>query len=405
MSKSADNRDTKQAAVGGKTITKSDYLSLAAFLRSRAKLQRIQKRDPNGEAVQAAADQYEDREFVAAYESFKPAYDRVVTDMQRVLARNVDIEAKKLATQQSKSLAVARDNVQQMRVHAQQIIDQFEKLRQDLEMKPLVRLHIKNGRVMRMAAPTEVESPPTTLRSEEDTQVNAVAIPAKPAPIESAHYKKAPYAPPEIGSMYSVRDKTKTERIIQVIAKSLDGTLIQVEMLEQGLPSDKPIQLSVDSLARQAEKGWCSLLLPHADNPEAKPASNSEAVATSADDTLMRIDIQNFGRCCASIVRAKLKFNTQLVKDIADGAFRIGQYDKAFFMFEQLTVGFSTAVTASHQAISEGRRKLIHDKGRLSGKEIAERTAAFVRSEQLIYAAEREFSTILEGLRMYLLRK
>jgi hypothetical protein len=74
-------------------------------------------------------------------------------------------------------------------------------------------------------------------------------------------------------------------------------------------------------------------------------------------------------------------------------------------MFEQLTVGFGAAVTASRQVISEGRRKLQHDKDRLSGKEIAERTAAFVRSEQLIYAAEREFSTILEGLRMYLLRK
>jgi hypothetical protein len=41
-------------------------------------------------------------------------------------------------------------------------------------------------------------------------------------------------------------------------------------------------------------------------------------------------------------------------------------------------------------------------KGNLSGKEIQERTAAFIRSEQLIHTAEREFSTILEGLRMYL---
>ena len=31
-----------------------------------------------------------------------------------------------------------------------------------------------------------------------------------------------------------------------------------------------------------------------------------------------------------------------------------------------------------------------------------ERMAAFVRSENLIHTAEREFSTILEGLRMYL---
>ncbi len=409
MSKSTENRDANslrgQPDSTAKAITKSDYLSLATFLRSRAKHQRVQKRDPNGEAVQTAADHYEHREFVAAYESFRPAYDRVVTDMQRVLARNAEIEAKKLAAQQSKSLAVAKDNVQQMRSHAQQIIDHFEKLRQDLESKPLVRLHIKNGRVRPSDAPPREESPTTTLRSEDDTQVNAVVIPTSAAPVSSDHYKKAPYAPPEVGSVYCVRDKTKGERIIRVIAKNLDGTFIQVEMLEQGQPANKPIQVAVDSLARQAEKGWCNLLLPVAEGTADKSDSSAEPAAPRGDDTLMRIDIQNFGRCCASIIRAKLKYNTQLVKDVADGSFRIGQYEKAFYMFEQLTVGFAAAVTASRQVISEGRRKLTHDKDRLSGKEIAERTAAFVRSEQLIFAAEREFSTILEGLRIYLLRK
>ncbi len=406
MSKSAENHDTKHAGSAAKLITKSDYLSLATFLRSRAKLQRVQKRDPNGEAVQAAADHYEDREFVAAYETFKPAYDHVVTDMQRVLARNAEIEAKKLAAQQSKSLAVAKDNVQQMRAHAQQIIDQFEKLRQDLEAKPLVRLHIKNGRTRPSnAPPPSEESPPTTLRSEDDTQLNVVATPTSAEPVGSDHYEKAPYAPPEVGSVYCVRDKAKGERIIRVIAKSADGALIQVEMLEQGQPPHKPIQLAVDSLARQAEKGWCNLLLPITQATAAKPEPASEYPVLTAGGPQMRIDIQNFGRCCASIIRAKLKYNTQLIKDVADGSFRIGQYEKAFYMFEQLTVGFAAAVTASRQVISEGRRKLTHDKDRLSGKEIAERTAAFVRSEQLIYAAEREFSTILEGLRMYLLRK
>jgi hypothetical protein len=42
------------------------------------------------------------------------------------------------------------------------------------------------------------------------------------------------------------------------------------------------------------------------------------------------------------------------------------------------------------------------EKGNLSGKEIQEQTAAFVRGESLIHTAEREFSSILEGLRMYL---
>jgi hypothetical protein len=60
-------------------------------------------------------------------------------------------------------------------------------------------------------------------------------------------------------------------------------------------------------------------------------------------------------------------------------------------------------VNTSRQQIAEGRRILIAEKGNLSGREVQERTAAFVRREQRIYSAEREFSTILEGLRMYLL--
>ena len=41
--------------------------------------------------------------------------------------------------------------------------------------------------------------------------------------MEISRYVKAPYAPPEQGSLYSVRDKVKGERIIRVIAISSDG--------------------------------------------------------------------------------------------------------------------------------------------------------------------------------------
>jgi hypothetical protein len=84
------------------------------------------------------------------------------------------------------------------------------------------------------------------------------------------------------------------------------------------------------------------------------------------------------------------------------GPFRAGNYEHAFRTFEQLALGFTTAVSNSRRAIADGRRKLTSEKGKLSGKEIQERTAALVRSEQLIHTAEREFSAILEGLRMYL---
>jgi hypothetical protein len=116
----------------------------------------------------------------------------------------------------------------------------------------------------------------------------------------------------------------------------------------------------------------------------------------------MRLDSQNFGRCCADIARANIKFSTQLIKDVGDGPFRAGNYEQAFLTFEQLAVVFNSAVANSRRAIADGRRALNAEKTNLSGKEIQDRTAAFTRSEQLIHTAEREFSTILEGLRMYL---
>ena len=81
---------------------------------------------------------------------------------------------------------------------------------------------------------------------------------------------------------------------------------------------------------------------------------------------------------------------------------RTKNYEQAFLTFEQLAVGFNSAVANSRRAIADGRRALTSEKGKLSGKEIQDRTAAFVRSENLIHTAEREFATILEGLRMYL---
>jgi hypothetical protein len=116
----------------------------------------------------------------------------------------------------------------------------------------------------------------------------------------------------------------------------------------------------------------------------------------------MRLDIQNFGRCCGDIIRANIKFGTQPIKDVADGPFRAGNYEQAFLTFEQLAVGFNSAVANSRREIADGRRTLTSEKGKLSGKEIQDRTAVFIRSENLIHTAEREFATILEGLRMYL---
>jgi hypothetical protein len=130
-----------------------------------------------------------------------------------------------------------------------------------------------------------------------------------------------------------------------------------------------------------------------------RPFDQSNCVHT------LRIDIQNFGRCCATIAFAELKYNTQLIKDVADGSFRAGEYEKAFLTFEQLVTGFTSAVNSSRQAIADARRELIAEKGQLSGREVMDRTAALVRREQRVFAAEREFNKILEGLRMYVMEK
>ncbi len=396
------NSSNQAAKSGSPTVTKNDYLSLAGFLRGGESTQRVSKRDPNSEAVRTTADLYGNREYVPAYECFKPAYEKVVGDMQRVLARNVEFEANKLAQRQHVPIAVAKERVQNIRAHAQQVIDQFDRLLRDLESKPLVRAHIKKGgRTPAVVETPVVEPPPTTLGSTSETLVEAKA--ALPVEVVSGpnRYLKTPYSPPQKDYLYSVRDKAKGERIIRVIAISDDGALIQVEILEDGMQPKPPIQLTSDSLARQAAKGWCSLLVPVAEDEKISPLASKEANAHFRFVT-MRLDSQNFSRCCGDIVRANLKFSTQAIKDVQDGPFRAGNYEQAFLVFEQLAVQFNSAVANSRRAISDARRMLSAEKGRLSGKEIVERTAALVRSENLIHTAEREFSTILEGLRMYL---
>jgi hypothetical protein len=359
---------------------------------------------------------FENREYVAAYESFKPLHDRVVVEMQRVLARNLEFEANKLAQEQRKSLAAAKESIQKMKVHAQEVIDRFSSLLQDLESKPLVRAHMKKGRPASAATVHPLNNVQTNALSTADetlvsrpdpvtehaTDVELPSSPSLEVICGDARYRKSPYVPPEIGTLYSVRDRTRGERIIRVVGKSPDGKLVQVETLDDGKPSPRPIQLMVESLARQAAQGWCFVLLPAAEIAQACTAGDQRAVADATTNLTMRLDIQNFGRCCADINRANIRYDTQLIKDVGDGPFRAGNYEHAFLTFEQLAVGFTSAVASSRQAIAEGRRALAAEKGKMSGKEIQERTAAYIRSEQLIHTAEREFSTILEGLRMYL---
>jgi hypothetical protein len=392
----------KTATAGAAPVTKNDFLLLAALLGGKDNLHRGQRQDFYTKALNAAGELYEKREFVSAYESFQPVYDRIIADMQRVLARNAEFEANKVAKEQRKPLAAAKEYVQKMKSNAQQVVNQLERLLLELKSKPLVRMHLKKSGGA-IAAPTKsaVEAATTTLNSANETRVDTHRAVLLEVASGENRYTKAPYAPPEKGALYAVRDKTGGERIIQVIAKSPDSAFVQVQVVQHGKPSNQIIQLAAESLARQAAKGWCHLLIPvhpgeAVTNPHQQTAENVEQIA------MMRLDSQNFGRCCADIVRANIKFSTQLIKDVADGPFRAGNYEQAFLTFEQLAVGFNSAVANSRRAIADGRRALNAEKTNLSGKEIQDRTAAFTRSEQLIHTAEREFSTILEGLRMYL---
>ena len=151
------NQANNEAKSGDKAVTKNDYLALAGFLQG-SEMQRVFKKDPNGEAVRTTAELYGNREYVAAYDSFKPAHDRVVSDMQRVLARNVEFEANKLAQKQHVPIAVAKERIQNIRAHAQQVIDQFDRLMHDLESKPLVRAYIKKGGNTAAAVEAPVEA-------------------------------------------------------------------------------------------------------------------------------------------------------------------------------------------------------------------------------------------------------
>lgn len=220
--------------------------------------------------------------------------------------------------------------------------------------------------------------------------------------IGGRRYRKAPYSPPEKYALYTVRDQAMSERIIRIAQKSPDGASVEVELIKHGRQSEQTLELSVESLTRQAAKGWCSLLLPVTENEEPSGLASEPEAPSAAPNVMMRLDTQNFGRCCADIARANIRFDTQLIKDVADGPFRAGNYEQAFRLLEQCALSFTSAVASSRRGIADGRRLLNAEKGKLSGREIQERTAAIVRSEQLIHTAEREFSTILEGLRMYL---
>ncbi len=393
----------KQPQPGNQAVGKQSFLLLANVLQGRDRY----KKDPHSDAVRQASQAYDDRDFVAAYVSFKPVYEKVAGEMQRVLARNPELEANKLSHDQRKPLAAAKEIVQKMRGHAQQVLDQCERLCKDLESKAAVRAYIRRGEdAPKERASAVDDAPPTTLNSASETRLETPPTVTGQVMVAGRRYRRSPYAAPEIGSIYSVRDKAKGERVIRVIGKSPDGEFIQVELFREGQPMNAPIQLAVESLARQAERGWCQRLAPADEESapvasDAAPAKVNKGPVVAAGGTL-RLDIQNFSRCCADIARANIRFDTQLIKDIADGPFRAGKYGQAFLNFEQCTVAFNTAVGNSRRGIAEGRRQLTAEKGNLSGKEIQERTAAFVRSEQLIHTAEREFSTILEGLRMYL---
>jgi hypothetical protein len=212
-------------------------------------------------------------------------------------------------------------------------------------------------------------------------------------------FEKEPYAPPEPGCLYSVRDKHQEERIVRVVDVSEDHRQVQVQVLEDGHVATAPIPVAVDALDRQAEIGWCNRLKPVAAHEEAPEAESQPADSSGTATAEMGLDVQHFHRACAEIARANIQFDTHVIRDVGDGPFRTGDYEQAFQKFEQVAMMFSSAVANSRRAIADGRRDLAATKSKLNGREVQERTAGYARSEQLINLAAREVTTILEGLR------
>src|SRR4051812_38455625 len=95
-----------------------------------------------------------------------------------------------------------------------------------------------------------------------DTPIDANKSETNDVVSGTAHYRKCPYAPPQQGMLYSVRDKSGADRIVQVVARSDDGLMLQVATVENGKLASEPLQLPAEALARQAAKGWCGVLIP-----------------------------------------------------------------------------------------------------------------------------------------------
>lgn len=404
MGKESANKSPTAAAGKLRSPTKNDYVTLADMLEGKESFGRVLKKDSHGDALRETGQFYENREFVNAYERFKPVHEKVMADMQRLLARNVEFEANKLATRQRIALTQAKQEVEKLREHAAKLIEQMDILFDDLKHKPVVRLYVRKLAEAPVPAEQANESQSTT-RETTPPHGKAVDGPKLEEPHEivvgDARYSTRPFSNPEPGILLCVRDKARGETVIRVVKIHGDSAEVEVETIDRGQPTGRRLKLAVESLKRQAAKGWCYQLLPKS-GLEKLPADADQTRPADDAGTLMRLDSQNFGRCCGDIMRAKIKFSTQLIKDVGDGPFRAGNFEQAFLTFEQLAVGFNSAVANSRREIADGRRMLNAQKAVISGKEVQERTAAFVRSEQLIHTAEREFATILEGLRMYL---
>ena len=64
-------------------VTKEDYLSLAGLLEGERAFNGFIRKSLTAKRCAQAGAMYENREYVSAYECFKPVYDKVVSDMQR----------------------------------------------------------------------------------------------------------------------------------------------------------------------------------------------------------------------------------------------------------------------------------------------------------------------------------
>jgi hypothetical protein len=152
----------------------------------------------------------------------------------------------------------------------------------------------------------------------------------------------------------------------------------------------------------------CEANRPHPAEPGLDPTTNSEQNTESPESpaaprlqpSVTVLDIGAFTQLLAAAQQSGLLANTDAIIGARDREFRAGRYQRAFDVVEGLYIQLNTQA-ARHQA--ELRRQEIQYKAgtlKMSPREWLQRQRQATEQTQKIDRARRQFSRVLDGLRV-----